>query len=286
MPGQTVKAPRFSMSPGGKGANQAVAAAKLKARSLFLGCVGGDRFGAELRKSLEDHGVNTENLLTIDDEPSGMAAIHVDAKGENAIAVTPGANAYVTPKLIEKNDHLIDAADMVMLQLESPVEAVECAIKIAKKKNVPTILDPAPVPEEGVPVELLEATYLTPNQSELFALTGATVSGAHQTPPVFGALRDQGAQSIVAKLGADGASAIGLEGGAFGVPAFPVVPVDTTAAGDAFNSALAVALCRDKSLAEAVRFACAAGALAATKSGAHTAMPTLDEVEQLILVNS
>lgn len=274
------------MSPGGKGANQAVAAAKLQARSVFLGCVGTDRFGGELRKSLEDHGVNTENLVTVEDEPSGMAAIHVDAKGENAIAITPGANAYVTPKLIEKNEHLIDAADMVLLQLECPLDSVECAIKIAGKKNVPAILDPAPVPDEGVPVELLEADYLTPNQSELFALTGANVSGAHQTPPVFGALREQGAKSIVAKLGADGASAIGLEGGAFGVPAFPVVPVDTTAAGDAFNAALAVALCRDQSLTEAVRFACAAGALAATKAGAHAAMPTLEEVEQLILVNS
>ncbi len=274
------------MSPGGKGANQAVAAARLGARSLFLGCLGHDRFGTDLKLSLEENGVNTDGLVTVDDTPSGMAAIHVDTDGENAIVIAPGANSFVTPKLVEKNSFLIAAADAVLLQLEIPIESVERALEIARKENVPAFLDPAPVPDDGIPVELLEATYLTPNQSELFSLTGAQVSNASQTPAAFGALREQGARAIVAKLGAQGSSAIGLEGGTFAIPAFPVVPVDTTAAGDSFNAALAVAICEGSDFEDAVRFACAAGALATTKHGAHAATPTREEIEELILVNS
>lgn len=276
--GETTTARGFATNPGGKGANQAVAAARLGATVDFIGCVGDDGFGEQLRRSLESSGVGCGELRTVRGVSSGTAWIHVDRQGENSITVVPGANAEVTPGQIEAARKTIARADRLLVQLEIPLETVLAAVESAGKLSVPVVLDPAPAPAAPRP-RLCRVDVLTPNETEAERL----VDSSDLTPSEMGrALKKAGAARVVLKRGANGALMVDETGQWHEVSAFAVDAVDSTGAGDAFTAALAVRLAAGDRLADAVRFGCAAGALAATRHGAQQAMPSLDEVKSLL----
>ncbi len=276
--GETLAGRELVMNPGGKGANQAVAAARLGAEVAFVGRVGADGFGVELRRTLEEASVDCSQLETISGVASGTALIHVDDEGENAITVIPGANACLTPRDINEARPVMGEADVILLQLEIPLETALAVIDEARDLGVPVILDPAPAPR-AVDGRLCRVDVLTPNETEAAALIGDASASAKATAE---ALRRAGARHVVLKRGAAGAVLLDESGTVSRVPAFSVSPVDTTAAGDAFTAALAVEWARGTPLVQAVRFGCAAGALATTKLGAQAAMPTYDEVMSLL----
>ncbi|MDY0166410.1 MAG: ribokinase [Thermoguttaceae bacterium] len=280
-PGETVGGRSFDTIPGGKGANQAVAAARLGASVAMIGRVGGDAFAGPLIASLRSHGVEAGTVLPTPDCPSGIATIGVEDSGENAIIVVAGANGRVTPADVAAAEPIISAADTVLLQLEIPVESVVAAAALARRHGVRVVLNPAPAPA-ALPDELLRADAICPNETEAIALTGLSGDGADLAARQARWLAERGAGLGMVTLGARGAVYCEASGEPVHVPPFEVRAIDTTAAGDAFAGALAVALSEGAAGAAAVRFACAAGALAATRPGAQPAMPSRDEVELLI----
>lgn len=276
-PGETVLGRDALFIPGGKGANQAVGAARLGARVHFLGRVGDDAFGSQLLKGLGENGVHADYVKTTEGVSSGCALILVDDNGENSIVVAPGANHRLTPEDIQGAESLIEAAGFVLLQLEIPLESVIEAVSICRRHGVFTILDPAPAPPDGLPDSLFRVDLLTPNRGEAEALLGIE-TGDIMT--ILGRLRERGAGCVVLKRGAVGA-VIFQKGGAVEVDSFKVNVVDTTAAGDAFTAALAVALNEGMGMEKAVRFANAAGALCCTRLGAQSSLPYRKDVESL-----
>ncbi len=280
-PGETRPARSLAFVPGGKGANQAVAMRRLGAEVAMIGRLGDDPFGATLREGLRSRGVETEGVATTAG-PSGVALIQVDDAGENAITLVAGANGLVTPEDVRRHAATIAEAAALVVQLEVPLETVAEAIRIAREHGVRTVLDPAPAPAGPLPDSLLAVDLLSPNQTEAEALTGVAVCNPEDAVRAANALRAQGARSVVVKLGAQGAAWVDAEGRSGHVRPFAVTPIDTTAAGDAFTGALTLRLVQGASLAEAVRFACAAGALATTKAGAQPAMPELQAVQTLL----
>ena len=279
-PGETVVGTGFATYEGGKGANQAVAVARLGGRVALLGCVGDDPYGAGLRKALVSAGVDTTGLRTRSGVPTGVAVITVDAAGENSIVVVPGANATLTPEDVLDARDLLAGSAVVLVQLETSLEAVSETLRLSRELGKVTVLNPAPA--QPVPEELLGlATFLTPNRSELETLSGKAVRDVSDAELAAAVLLEKGAQNVVTTLGEAGALYLGA-GSRRHVQAFPVNPVDTTAAGDAFNAAFAVALARGVSLADALVFANAAGALATTVAGAQPSLPALEAVEKLV----
>ena len=279
-PGETVLGGDFTTIPGGKGANQAVAAARLGAQCHLIGAVGEDAFGAELRARLEEAGVNVEHLATVA-APTGVAMIVVDEVGENAICVAAGANAALTPQHIDRAEGVIAASAVCLLQLETPIETVEHALRVARRHGVETILDPAPAPAPFPPA-LFQADILTPNLIE--AETIASEPGderGNESRTLAACILAAGARSVVITLGPRGA--LLAYGNSFEhVPGLRVVPVDTTGAGDAFVGGLAVARAAGDPLAEAVLYANAAGAVACTSFGAQPSMPTRRQVNDIL----
>ncbi len=278
-PGQTVLGEDFRTIPGGKGANQAVAAARLGADVALVGRVGEDTYGALLREELRAAGVADEHLRTTPGCASGVALIVVAASGENAICVAPGANACVSPADVIAAADTIAAADVCLLQLELPVETVAAAADLARRHGVRVVLDPAPAPV-ALPDELYAVDVLTPNESEAFALVRREGGGGMDPPRVAEELRARGAQAVALKLGRQGAYVSSPQGAGW-CPAYSVPVVDSTAAGDAFTAAVAVAWAEGRGLMEAVRWANAAGALACTQRGAQPAMPPRAAVDEL-----
>lgn len=280
--GETVFASRLDQFPGGKGANQAVAAARLSAPVAMVGRVGQDGFGDRLLESLRADGVGTEGVSRSATAGTGTAVITVDATGQNRIVVVAGANAEVTPELVEAHGPLIASASALLLQLEVPVAACVRAAELAASAGVPVILDPAPAPAEPLPVQLRKNTWLiTPNETEAATLTGLPVEGRRGAEEAARTLAEQGWRQVLIKLGGNGAYLYrGGEGRWY--DAFEVPVVDTTAAGDAFAGGLAAALHRGMALEEAVRWGMAAGALAVTRPGAQPAMGTLAELTTLL----
>jgi ribokinase len=278
-PGETILGRDFVMLPGGKGANQAVAAARLGAPVRMLGRVGSDELGRTLLGELRGSGVETSHVQVTPGVASGIAMITVGDDGENAITVASGANWAVTPDDVTVAADLLRDAAICVVQLELPLPVVERAVHRCRENRVPLILDPAPAPREPLPDPLWKVDILSPNETEAAALTGLPTNEAPAR--VAGALRERGARAVVLKLGARGAyvSSPDFEGA---VAPFNVQAVDTTAAGDAFTGALAVALAEGRSLHDAVRFANAAGALACTKIGAQAAMPTRAALDELV----
>lgn len=265
--------------PGGKGANQAVAAARLGADVHMVGRVGDDAFGRTLLAGLGANGVNTNHVKRTRGAASGAATILVDRRGENRIVVSPGANARVSPADVDAAAPLIRRASAVVLQLEIPLKTVAHAIALCRRLDVPTILDPAPVPGGGLPPALWRVDVLTPNQHEASQLVG----GKGGTPLDWvGSLLSRGPRCVALKLGRRGS--MWREGGepAVRANAFPVDAVDTTAAGDAFTGALALATARGERPADALRFANAAGAACCTRLGAQPSLPTRAAVERLM----
>jgi ribokinase len=277
-PGETILGSDFSTAPGGKGANQAVAAARLRAQVSMVGRVGRDAFAQNLLASLAAAGVDHRHVIQDAQTATGVALIMVDDGGQNSIVVAPGANARLSPADVEAARATIATADVLLLQLESPLEAVARAAELAHAHGVTVILNPAPACE--LPAELLaQVDVLVPNESETAILTG--LPAGSQVEVQAAALLELGVGAALLTLGERGALLARPEGTEH-VPAFRVTPVDTTAAGDAFVGGFAAALAEGRSPVEAVRWGCAAGALATTKLGAQPSLPTHQEVEALL----
>ncbi|MYD10542.1 MAG: ribokinase [Chloroflexi bacterium] len=274
-PGETVHGDRFVTGAGGKGSNQAVAAARLGAEVTFIGRVGKDVF-AELAYEIWDaEGVNRDFVSADDEVATGVAPILVDSSGENMIVVVLGANLRVQAADIDAARARIAAADVLVTQLEINLDMTRYALETAKQLGVATILNPAPA--AAIPQSLIDlADYLTPNETELETLSGSAVESAAAAR----GLLTRADQRAVVTLGAQGAQIVSADESAT-VPAFAVDVVDTTGAGDAFNAGLAVALAEGKPLADAVRFANAAAALCVTKPGTARSTPYRAEVEAL-----
>lgn len=284
-PGETILGSDLVTVPGGKGANQAVGAARLGAQVHMIGRVGSDDFGSRMLSSLTQQGVGTRHITVTEGVASGCAIIMVDPTGENSIVVIPGSNARVIPADLDAAKDLIASADAVVLQLEIPLATVEYAIEMCRNLGVRTILDPAPVPPDGLPAALFKVDVLSPNQGECQQLLGITQSAKDKTPAdakqMASDLIARGAKTVSLKLGSHGAAVV--DGKTMEtVAGYKVSVVDTTAAGDAFTAGLAIALSEGKSLAEATRFANACGARCCETFGAQPAMPTRKAVESLI----
>ncbi|GIO11207.1 ribokinase [Cohnella xylanilytica] len=271
--GETILGEEVRFVPGGKGANQAVAAARLGAAAVMLGAVGEDRFGEELTASLEGSGVRTGRLLVKPGTATGIASITL-TPFDNNIVVVPGANGRLTRRDIEAAVDEFAAAAVVLLQLEIPLDAVVRASELAREHGVPVVLNPAPACE--LPPELLaNATYITPNRTELAALTGE-----EELEPAVDKLLAMGPEYAIVTLGSEGAAWKRRGEPLRQAEAYRVPVVDTTGAGDAFNGGLASALVRGLSVEESLRFAMKTAALAVTRFGAQAGMPTLEEVER------
>jgi ribokinase len=280
--GETISGERFVVLPGGKGANQACAAGRLGGAVAMVGQVGRDDHGALLRQSLSGAGVDVRLVDEDERAATGVAIISIDATGENQIILAAGANGTFTPDRLARAVPLIRDARVLLLQLEIPLDTVMRAAVEAQAAGVTVVLDPAPA--RDIPDQLLRlASYVTPNEGELARLVGATGTDEPSTAEIDGQaarLIARGSTRVVAKMGARGARLITAEG-ATQWPARPVTPVDTTAAGDAFNGAFAIALAEGAGLDRAVRFATTAAAISVTRHGAQPSMPSRDEVDAL-----
>jgi len=282
--GETVLGRKLALTPGGKGANQAVAAAKLGGHAAIVGKVGKDWLGEQLRESLASAGVDVAGVdFEQSGTPSGMAFIFIDPSGNNAIAVAPGANRCLFPEDIEKSDSLFRSSGLLLIQLEIPMDTVRYALSKAKRRGMTTILDPAPaVP---LPPEVLECVdILTPNESEAQILLqkAPCAMSVPEAERIAIALHEGGARRVILKLGDRGAWVQGPNNVGRHFPAYEVQAVDTTAAGDVFNGALAVALSRAEPADTVISFANAAAALSTTRIGAQVSAPDRKEVEQFM----
>jgi len=278
-PGESLIGSSFKTVAGGKGANQAVAAARLGAHTFFAGCVGKDAFGEMQRRMLSEAGVDVTHLKTHASEPTGTAIIFVADTGQNSIVVVPSANYAITPNDVRSLRPLFEKLDCVLLQLEIPLETVKATLDLAREMNVLSILDAGPA--QRVPDEIVrKAGLVSPNETEAEAMTGIGVQSVEDARRAAERLREMGAHEVVIKLGANGCLYLGE--GCLHVPAFKVAPVDTTAAGDAFTAALG---CMWNRLPreQALRYANAAGALATTVAGAQPSMPTAAKIEAFLL---
>jgi ribokinase len=281
-PGETVSASDVRYIPGGKGANQAVAAARLGARSAIIGRVGDDAFADRLIQSLTLAGVDASHVTATDNCSSGIALIGVEQSGENAITIASGANSRLSPDDVKRHEAMIASAGAVLVQLEVPVETVAAALELARRHKVLTILDPAPAPRQSLPKAVFEVDIISPNQTEAQCLTGIAVTTIEQAEDSAKKLRERGSRNVVMKLGHQGALVLDADGRTTHIPAPAVEVLDTTAAGDAFTAAMTVAFAGGTSLVEAVQFACVTGAIAVTKLGAQQSMPSLEEVKSRI----
>ncbi|MBM3222098.1 MAG: ribokinase [Candidatus Rokubacteria bacterium] len=278
-PGETVTDGTLLVNHGGKGANQAVAARRLGADVRFVGCVGADASGAAIRAGLVAEGIGVDGLVESAGEATGTALIVVDAAGENQITVAPGANRTLTVAQVEARADDFAWADVVACQLEIPLPCVHAALAAARRHGAVTILNPAPVPSARLDMLPL-VDYLTPNEGEASRLSALDVRAPADAIPAAKALRAAGARTVVVTLGENGAAAVGDE--TMTVPAVKVTAIDTTAAGDAFNGGLAVALAEGRPLREALGFATATAALTCTRRGAQASLPCRDDVEALL----
>ncbi len=277
-PGETLLGKDFTTVPGGKGANQAVAAARLGAPTMMVGRVGEDSFGVALCNSLQASNVVTDLVLTAKG-PSGVALINVDEAGENQIVVVPGANGKVDLSDVKRLP-LGTEPSVLLMQFEIPLMAVQAAAKWAVGHCV--IVDPAPA-RSDLPSDFYGLVdILTPNQTEASQLVGLKVKSVPAAMEAAQVLRQRGTSTVIVKLGSQGA-VVASESEVFHVPAFEVKAVDTVAAGDAFNGGLAVALAEGKSLRSAVVWASAVAALSVTKAGAQSSMPIRKQVEEFLL---
>lgn len=279
-PGETITGSNFFTSHGGKGANQAVACARLMVETRLIGRVGGDAYGAELRENLIKNGVNIEMVSIDNTVPSGTALITVEDSGENTIVIIPGANGRVREEELVNLEKILPEVHFLLLQLEIPLESVRRAIEAANRQGVTVILDPAPardLPQDLYPL----IDILTPNESESATLVGFPITDDKSTQRAAKILHERGAQKVIIKLGDKGAYALDHQREIFMLP-FPVQRVDSVAAGDAFSGALAAALYEGKSFEEAIRWGAAGGALAVTKAGAQSSLPDRKSLMKLL----
>jgi ribokinase len=277
--GETISGHTFQTFPGGKGANQAVAAARMGAHVAMLGKVGGDSFGSEMLKNLDVNGVDPSHIRHAEGA-SGIALITVDDHGHNTIVVVPGANGKVLPADLEKWGNVLDEADYLLLQLEIPLETVLAGARLARLKGVKVILNPAPA--RPLPDELLELVdVLVLNETETALISGSDVSTTSALENAARKLLETGVGWVVITLGGQGTLAVSAQE-VLHMPAFEVTVVDTVAAGDGFIGALAVSLAEAMEPDKALRIANAAGALAVTVRGAQPSLPTRGQVEEFL----
>lgn len=279
-PGETILGGEFSIAAGGKGANQAVAAARAGGSVDFVACVGEDMFGQQAVVGFEKDGINVVNVVRHSSSPSGVALIFVDQKGENSIAVASGANALLLPEHIEKARDAIIAAEILVMQLETPIETVQAAATLAAANNVKVILNPAPAQTLSDAL-LAKISILTPNETEAELLTDIPVKNENDAAAAAAVLLGKGIETVILTLGEKGAF-VATANSQQMIAGFKVEAVDSTAAGDTFNGALAVALGENKPLEAAVRFANAAAALSVTRLGAQPSAPQRGEIETLL----
>ena len=281
VPGETLLGQELRQIPGGKGANQAVAAARLGAGVTMIGRVGDDGFAAELRYELTANEVDTVHVVTTDNHSSGVAFINVDATGQNSITVIPGANSQLSCEDVRTHQSAFDSADLLMLQLEVPLDTVVEAIRIARSNGIPILLDPAPAPQK-FPPDILHVDFLCPNETEARTLSGLSVNNVTDAFRSAKALQSRGATNVIITMGDQGVVMCDKTGRCEHCPAFSVNAVDSTAAGDAFAAAFAIGIAEGSTLQDAVHFGCAAGAVATSKIGAQPAMPTRSDVSTLM----
>jgi ribokinase len=275
-PGETILGGKFFMNPGGKGANQAVAAARLGAGVLLIAKTGNDIFGKRSLQLFDQEGIDISFVIEDAGNPSGIALITVDQQAENTIVVASGANAALLPSDIDEAEDKIKGASIVLLQLEIPLGTVQHVARMAAEKNIPVILNPAPARE--LPDELLKTiSIITPNETEAGLLTGVKITNMASAEFAAKKLQQKGIGTVIITLGARGALIL-CENVYTMVTAPLVKAVDTTAAGDVFNGALAVALCENKNIIEAVQFACRAAAISVTRAGAQSSAPYRHEI--------
>ncbi len=277
-PGETLTGSNFATIPGGKGANQAVAVARLGVPTQMIGRVGQDAFGETLLAELATSGVNCDRVLIDSTVHSGVAMITVDDASENTIVIIPGANGQVGEADVERVRQSLTDVKVLLLQLEIPLPAVIEAARVAKQGGVTVILDPAPA-RSDLPDELYALIdILTPNQVEAAQLVGFEVNDFESAKAAAGKFRQRGVNIVIVKLGRQGALCCTSDE-TFAIPAFPVKAVDTVAAGDAFNGGLAAGLAAGMSLQQATRQAAAAAALSVTQAGAQPSLPTRSQLE-------
>ncbi|AXK26647.1 MAG: ribokinase [Serratia marcescens] len=281
-PGETVIGKQYKVAFGGKGANQAVAAGRSGAEIAFIACVGADDIGERIRRQLASDRIDTQPIEAIADSTTGVALIFVNAEGENVIGIDAGANAAVTPDYLARYQQKVIDADALLMQLESPLETVIAAARLAKQHQTQVILNPAPARE--LPDELLAMIdIITPNETEAQRLTGIAVDNDDDAARAAQALHDKGIATVIITLGSRGVW-LSENGNGSGkrVPGFKVQAVDTIAAGDTFNGALVTALLEGKVMADAVRFAHAAAAIAVTRPGAQPSVPWREEIDAFL----
>ncbi|MEI7830451.1 MAG: ribokinase [Prolixibacteraceae bacterium] len=277
LPGETILGGDFLMNPGGKGANQAVAAARLKGNVILVAKTGEDVFGSQAKKLFQAENLNTDFLFSDPDSPSGIALITVDDHAENCIVVAPGANARLLKADIDLAKGAILQSGIVLMQLEIPLETVIYTAKLAFSAGIKVILNPAPA--QPLPDELLKMLYLiTPNETEAELLTGIAVTDTHTAEKAARLLLNKGVQVVIVTLGSKGALLVKGSQCQL-IPAFPVQAIDTTAAGDCFNGALAVAIAEGTDLVSAITFANKAASISVTRMGAQASAPYRVEVE-------
>ena len=278
--GETLTGTDFFMVPGGKGANQAVAAAKLGAEVIFVAKLGKDVFASESLENFKSVNINTQHIEQLDGVPSGTAVIAIDDNGQNMIIVVPGANGKLTPADVDKVQSDIASAAVVVAQLEVPIETVEQAAKTANQNNIPFILDPAPA--RPLSDELLNRVdILTPNETEAEALTGIKVTDPASAADAADVLLAKGVKTVIITLGEKGLL-LATQDGKEMIAGYQVKAVDSTAAGDAFTGALAYGLARGNSIKDAAVYANAVAAVSVTRYGAQPSMPTTKEVDAFI----
>lgn len=280
-PGETILGGRFSTAAGGKGANQAVAAARSGASVTFIARVGDDALGRQTLRTLKDEGIDLDYVRIDSVESSGVALILVDESGENSIAVASGANARLSPDDVGAAEGVIRDVDILLMQLETPIATVAAAAGIAERAGVKVIVNPAPACHLD-DAFLETVSVITPNESELELLTGIPALDPGSVDRGALTLLNKGLDAVIVTMGSKGAY-LKTQNEAMIIPAFPVEAVDTTAAGDVFNGALSVALAEGQSWANAIRYANAAAAISVTRLGAQPSVPRREDILRMLL---
>ena len=279
-PGETVTGGEFLSCLGGKGANQAVAAARAGGEVFFLSCIGTDRVADEVCRTLKATGLPLSGLLSIEAAETGKAMIFVDGQGENTIGVASGANALFGPEYLKPHADSLTGADVLLLQMEIPLDTVTTAARMVRESKTRVVLNPAPA-TRVTPEVIATASILTPNRVELEQITQVPITNQSELEQAGHGLLNLGLEAMVVTLGAEGSFAM-TDGQALLLPAFRVTSTDTTGAGDVFNGALAVALGADATLPEAARFAMAAAALSVTVAGAIPSIPLRTQIDTFL----
>ncbi len=280
--GETITGGKFFMNPGGKGANQAVAASRLGGRVTLISKIGTDLFGKALLQVFEEEGINTAFVFTDTEHATGIALITVDKNGDNCIVVSSGANAILLPADLQDAAEAINEFSLVLMQLETPLETVEYMAAIAFKKGARIILNPAP--SKYLTDSLLSTLFiLTPNKKEAEYLSGIAITSIESAAAAARKLALRGAHTVMITLGGDGVLVL-FEDEITHIPAIKVEAIDTTAAGDVFNGALAVCLSEGKTVLEAARYACKAAAVSVTRIGAQSSAPFTIDLQQLNII--